>query len=329
MSEKRNKYSPLSKQQRLWFKRLLSAILLIILFFQITNHGNLDLWWQNISLNIKDPQHQWWLFLAIILMPLNWALEITKWRLLMQHSWQATWRTMAKSVLAGISIALITPNRVGEYGGRAILVPQSQIATVILTSIIGGICQWLAFILCGWPALIYLLSQKEQWSGVWPWIIASIVPIAILILFFAAAPVFKFVMTLNVGRRQKWIRWLRFKIWSLKHIQRSELLGAGLFALLRLFVYTTQYLFLLWFFDISLTFWLGVSGIFSIYLIQAGIPLPPGLDVITKSELAIWIWGSQFANPIGILSATFSLYLLNLIIPALLGSWLIVKKENK
>jgi len=246
----------------------------------------------------------------------------------MRHSWQASWSRVAKAVLAGISISLITPNRVGEYGGRAILAPQNQTATVILTSIIGGFCQWLAFIICGWPAFIYLLSQKGQWSETWLCIVAAIVPIAVLILFFAAAPIFKFLMTLNIGQHRKWIRWLRLKIRSLQHIKQSELLRAWLLALLRLCVYTTQYLLLLWFFDISLSFWLGVSGIFSIFLIQAGIPLPPGLDVITRSELAIWIWGSQFVNPIGILSATFSLYLLNLIVPALLGSWLIVKKEH-
>lgn len=330
MTKNRNpNHSLINKQYRLWLKRLLAIILLVILSFQIKNHGNLDLWWQNLLVNWQNPQHRRWLFLAIILMPLNWTLEISKWRLLMRHSWQASWGRIAKAVLAGISISLITPNRVGEYGGRAILVPENQAATVILTSIIGGICQWLAFIICGWPALIYLLNQKGQLAGPWLWALAAFVPIIILALFFTATPLFKFLIQLNIGSHQKWIRWLRLKIWSLRHIQKHELLGAWLLALLRLFVYTIQYLLLLWFFDISLTFWLGVSGIFSIYLIQAGIPLPPGLDVITRSELAIWIWGSQLVNPVAILSATFSLYLLNLIIPALLGSWLIVKKENK
>jgi len=328
-SKSHHKHTLLSKKQRLWIKRLLAATLLLILYFQIKNHGGLDSWRQNFLTNIKAPLHRWWLFLAIILMPLNWILEITKWRLLMQHSWQASWRRMAKAVMAGISISLITPNRIGEYGGRAILIPQSQTATVILTSMIGGICQWLAFIICGVPALIYVLAQKGLWNGTGIWLTAVIIPIVILISLFAARPLFEFLVQLNIGKNQKWLRWLRLKIGQLRHIQRRELLGACLLALLRLFVYTAQYLLLLWFFDTPLSFWLGVSGIFSIFLIQAGIPLPPGLDVITRSELAIWIWGSQLVNPIGILSATFSLYLLNLMIPALLGSWLIVKKEHK
>lgn len=328
-SRNQHKHTLLSKKQRSWIKKSLAVILLVVLCFQIKNHGDLDVWWQNFLTNIKDREHRCWLFFAIALMPLNWIVEITKWRLLMRHSWQASWSRMAKAVMVGISISLITPNRVGEFGGRAILVPQNQMATVILTSVIGGICQWLAFIICGWPALMYILAQKGLWNGMGLWIIATVLPIIIITLFFVATPLLKFLMSLNIGKNKKWLRWLRLKIGKLKHIQQRELLGASLLALLRLFIYTAQYLFLLWFFDTSLSFWLGVSGIFSIYLIQAGIPLPPGLDVITRSELAIWIWGSQLVNPIGVLSATFSLYLLNLIIPALLGSWLIVKKENK
>ncbi len=325
---KTDRYLLFSPTVILWLKRILAILLVSILFYQIINHGDLKLWWVNFTNSWKDAEHKEWLILCVLLMPLNWFLETTKWRLLLRHNWQASWLTIGKSILAGISVSLVTPNRIGEYGGRAILAPKKQLATVVMTTFIGNICQWLAFICCGWPAFIYLLNEKQQWTTHWFIILAIAIPVTLLSMFFWGSFFFRWLQKQKLGQHKKWIRWARLKMWTIKHIRFIDLFGAWLLALLRLFVYSFQYLLLLWFFNIPLSFWLGVSGIFSIFLIQAGIPLPPGLGVITRSELAIWIWGSKLINPISVLSATFSLYLINLVIPALLGSWLIVKKEN-
>ncbi|MEM1215175.1 MAG: hypothetical protein AAGJ82_05800, partial [Bacteroidota bacterium] len=108
----------------------------------------------------------------------------------------------------------------------------------------------------------------------------------------------------------------------------AALRRATFLALLRFLTYTFQYLLLLWFFNISLGWLEGMAGIFCIYLIQAGIPLPPGLGVISRSEIAILIWGSSIGTPLGIVSATFSLFVVNLMLPALLGSALLVQKNE-
>jgi len=315
-------------QKRIWIKRVFALLLVSLLVYQIKTHGDIDLWWSTFLTNWKSGQNRQWLVLALLLMPINWLLEIAKWRLLMRHSWLASWKKVAKAVFAGISLSIVTPNRIGEYGGRAILVPINQVATVVMTTFIGNVFQWLAFICCGWPALIYLLAIREDWSNSMLIVTAVFLPLILMFAVYWSRSIFKWVLRQKIGQQQKWIRWIRFKFWSIKRIKKNDLLMAFFLALFRLWVYSFQYLLLLWFFNISLTFFIGVTGIFSIYLIQAGIPLPPGLGVITRSELAIWIWGSQAVSPIGILSATFSLFLVNLMIPALLGSWLIVKRKN-
>ena len=96
-----------------WLKRLLALALVVLLAYQIKSHGDFSSWWSVFLDNWKNGHSQQWLIIAVLLMPVNWLLEIAKWRLLLRHNWTPTWTELSQAVLAGISISLITPNRIG------------------------------------------------------------------------------------------------------------------------------------------------------------------------------------------------------------------------
>ena len=129
-------------------------------------------------------------------------------------------------------------------------------------------------------------------------------------------------------RRNKWWRWFQSHMRHLAVIPVRVALSALALALLRFGVYCLQLLLILWFFNAPLGFGEGISGIFSIYLIQAGIPLPPGLSVISRSEIAVLFWQGLNVSSLSIVSATFSVYLINLILPALAGTWILLREKN-
>lgn len=76
----------------------------------------------------------------------------------------------------------------------------------------------------------------------------------------------------------------------------------------------------------SLILYSNVSGI---YLIQTGIPLPAFLSVFARGELAILVWSSVGIDEMTALVATFGLWLINLIIPALLGLLVLFQTDLK
>lgn len=92
------------------------------------------------------------------------------------------------------------------------------------------------------------------------------------------------------------------------------------YAMLRYLVYSVQYFLMLRYFGIEVNLIEGMAGIATIYLFQTSIPLPPLMGLMARGELAIFIWGNFSANEISILAATFVLWLINLIIPALIGA---------
>ena len=261
-------------------------------------------------------------------MPLNWALEALKWRQLMGDqqalSWQATWA----SVLAGISLSLATPNRIGEYGGRAIVAPTEQAVHIVWTSLLGSLCQWTAFLVCGWPSLCFWFRHWYGWSLGGTLALALLVPVLVVLLWGMLFRIQLWTYLSSLLQRNKWWRWVQSRTYRFGEIpMRAALVALGL-ALLRFCVYCFQFLLVLWFFDVPLTFGEGLSGIFSIYLIQAGIPLPPGLSVISRSEIAVLFWQGLGVSSLSIVSATFSVYLINLVLPALAGTWIILRKKK-
>lgn len=319
-------FTPLHRRR---LRQLLGLGLLILLFWQIGTEGRFEDWWLTIQAAKADGKRLAYLFAALLLMPLNWLLETAKWRQLLLTDWRPGWKASVKAVLAGISVSLATPNRIGEYGGRALLAPAAQTANVVVSSLLGSLCQWIVFLGCGWPALWLILGAHYLWPTCLLWMVSWSVPV-LLVLFLGLASQ-PWAMDWWQARKEnnKWWRWLSRKIKTNEPLRYRRLVGALLLALLRFWVYSFQYLLLLWFFDLPLGFGQGMQGIFSIYLIQAGIPLPPGFSVITRSELALMVWGTANLAPLNIVSATFSLYIINLVVPALLGALLIMNKKSK
>lgn len=325
---KKNRFAWFTPTVRRWARRVVGLVLLALMVGQVLHQQNLTDWWADLQQKWQDGSHAIWLVATLALLPLNWGLEVAKWRQLLLHNWAPSWGLAARAVLAGVTVSLATPNRVGEYGGRALIGPAQHWMAIVSTSILGSVCQWMVFVACGWPPLMYALGQYWHWPAGWMVVVAASVPVLVLVVVAYGHLVVSTLRLSGRGSDNKWWRWLMRKALHLRRITRRQFRAALLLGLLRFWVYSTQYLMMLWFFNVSIGFWEGLGGIFSIYLIQAGIPLPPGLGVITRSELAILLWRDIVTDPAAILSATFGLYIINLVIPALLGAWFIVRTKE-
>lgn len=315
-------------QRRRYLRQLIGLGLIVLLAWQLSHGDQLVQWWQDLQRSLANGNAFAYLLPAVLLMPINWTLETLKWRQLLGSSSGMSWRETWASVLAGISVSLATPNRIGEYGGRAMVAPVGQAVNIVWTSIIGSLCQWTAFIVCGWPSLCLWLQSWYNWSGASTWLLAISLP-AILVVVWLVLFRVDLRSWLNLKlHNYKWWRWVQLQSKGLATISTTAAVRALLLAIVRFVVYCFQFLLLLWFYGASLSLIDGISGIFSIYLIQAGIPLPPGLSVISRSEIAVLFWDGIAVNPLTIVSATFSVYLLNLVVPAMLGAWVILRKNK-
>jgi hypothetical protein len=273
---------------------------------------------------IKQPENQWRIFLVLLLMPVNWMLETLKWRSLLQAFLPWTFSRTFRAVIAGVSVGAITPNRIGEIGGRLLVGSKEEAPGILASSLLGSLCQWLVFLLVALPCLLWVAGDfLPPYLLPFRWLGLLIIPIVAFLL----------------GRGgTRWLagllRWVEQRTnWSLGQLPAvlndfplATLLTSTGWAALRFLTYVTQLFLLLNVFGIALPLFKGMAGIAAIYLIQAGIPLPPGVNLLTRAELGILLWGDDPATVGASLAAFTTLFVVNVLLPALPAYWLIVKR---
>ncbi len=262
-------------------------------------------------------------FLVLLLMPVNWMLETLKWRQFLPQR-PPFWESQ-KATLAGVTIALFTPNRIGDYGGRVLLVKAEDNWPTIVATVAGNYCQLLVLISGGVLGLTYFGRRylSEEWSS-----LQNLIPLAIvflLVLWSLPLALQRTSPYLKKLEQYRWMRPLVHNLLALKSVSTTALVKAVFFAALRYGIYSLQYFFILRFYGIGIPVWDALAGVSSIFFIQTSVPLPPVSALLARGQIAMLIWTPFGANAISILAATFSLFIINLIIPAFLGLIYIIK----
>ena len=308
-----------------WF---LGPVLLVILCYslyrQLIQQNDVEQRWQQIKYSWQNTK-----FLGVIfLMLLNWGIEAKKWQLLVLHVQQFSFIRAFKSVLSGCSITMLTPNRIGEYGGRILFIKKEHRIKAISLNIVGSISQLLITMLMGCAGLIFLRFFSHTNRNA-----LSVLPDFwgnVLIYFSIIGTVVLFLFYIRLG----WLVRLMEKIPAftkiVKHISVLDEFSAGQLlrilslSLVRYVVFVLQYVLLLQVMqvniDVALSFWL----ITVFYLVMAVAPTIGFLELPVRAKASIELMKLYSSNMLGIETAALSIWIINLVIPALIGSILIL-----
>jgi uncharacterized membrane protein YbhN (UPF0104 family) len=145
----------LSKQIKILINYFLGPLIFIVLswslYVQVKNQPDLDVRWQQIKAGWHGAE--FWLVVALMLV--NWGIEARKWQVLVQHVQHFSFFKSFKSVLSGCSITMLTPNRIGEYGGRILYVEEGNRIKAISLTIVGSMSQLLVTMIMGCAGLLF------------------------------------------------------------------------------------------------------------------------------------------------------------------------------
>ena len=104
------------------------------------------------------------LVLALVLMPLNIAIEAFKWKILAGVAQPTSYTQAVKSVLGGIALSIVTPNRIGEYPGRILYMKRKNTIRLISVAILAAFAQFLTLFTFGIIGLLYSMhSFRVPW----------------------------------------------------------------------------------------------------------------------------------------------------------------------
>jgi len=307
------------------FKISLKLIIIIIsygfIFYKIKT-TNLD--WK-LFLSFSPPP----LFVAIALMPFNWIFEAVKWKALLKDIEFISLKKSIKGIGLGILMGTATPNRVGEYYGRTVVLEKHNRTKGSLATMVGSLSQVLTTISLGLLAWSFLFNK-----------ITFIETKKLQLLFIGglwAIMIFLFILYYNIGIVKKILLWFNIsktyidKIGFLSRYKKLELSEVLMFSFLRYAIFATQYIFLLYAFHVDISIFNALLSIFIIYLIVTFIPHFSISEIGVRGSIAILVMQNYTENIYGVAAAAGTLWLINIAFPAFIGSilWIISQGKKK
>lgn len=260
--------------------------------------------------------------LIFSLMLVNWLIESAKWKFLISKVESISYYKAVESVFCGLTWAIFTPNRIGEYGGRvfflsprrriqgAVAMSVGQIAQMVITNVVGSLAiLW----------FIYNFKPLDQWL---------FIAFSFLVIGFCF---FFLVFYFN-------IRWIEKSLNSIKFLKKykrffsvlnryhtKELAKVMLFSIARFAVFTCQYILIIYLLLPEIAFYKSALMVFILFFIQSALPSLDLLDIGVRSLTGTYFFGFITTHDVAIMAAIALIWFVNLIVPAIIGSYFVFK----
>lgn len=322
----------ISKSIKIFINYFLGPVLFVWLswsiYNQIKNQPGLAKSWHHIKEAFASSQILY-LIATVVLMVVHWGIEAYKWMLAARKLQPISFIKAFKAVLSGVSFSVSTPNRIGEYFGRMLYMDEGNRIKAISLTMVGSISQLITTILMGFLALLFcraLIVQNDILSEVWVLTIlygTGAVLVILTLFYFRLSWVVKIIDKLPVFKKYAWVTE------AIEEFDATLLLRFLSLSVSRFCIFIIQYYLLFRLFGVEVNFLQAWTGVSIMFLVMAIIPtIALFTDLGLRNELSIILMGLFSRNHLGISLTSISIWLINLVIPALIGSLLILSIRN-
>ncbi|HEY4934953.1 MAG TPA: lysylphosphatidylglycerol synthase domain-containing protein [Puia sp.] len=319
----------MSKNIKLIVNYVAGPLIMLFLFYTVGRQLQKQPHWKDSlhqMLEAAMGKQQWKLYGMFGLMWVNWTLETFKWQIALRPVQSIGFIRAFKAILAGTCIASFTPNRVGEYLGRMLFVDPGNKMLSITPTILCSMSQMLVTLVAGSVGIYLYSSLPFQFQSAWisPAFLGSAMiatagaAIGLGLVYFRFDPL--------VTRVNNWLKKNKKSFSIPQNFSFPILITILIISLIRYLVFVLQYFLLFSLFGIPLMGMQVFTGVSVMFVLMAIVPTLTFLtDLGFRWAAGIQIFQVFTSNTAGILAVSLGIWLINLIIPALVGSLLILR----
>jgi hypothetical protein len=319
----------LNKNIKLIVNYVAGPLIMLFLFYSVVIQLQKQPNWKDSVRQVLAAavgKQQWKLYCMIALMCVNWGLETLKWQIALRPIQQIGFIRAFKAILAGTCIASFTPNRVGEYIGRMLFVDPGNKVLSVAPTILCSMSQMLVTLIAGAAGLYMFSFLFFHFQPGWispsffriSMIVTALAALALSLVFFRFDPL--------VRKVNSWLK-KKNKSFSIpEDFSLSALVAILAISILRYIVFLLQYFLLFSLFGVPLAGKQVFTGVSVMFVLMAIVPTLTFLtDLGFRWAAGIKIFQTFTSNTAAILAVSLGIWLINLIIPALVGSLLILR----
>jgi len=294
------------KALKKWAGLLLFIICIVSIYFQVGQHPNLNLYKKELFFQLSQIDYWQW-FILLLLMILNLSMEAIKWQMILKDTSSQSLLQSLKSIFIGQAFAFYTPNRIGEYVGRTLHVPSAHkinalakmawtsYAQLLITIVIGSIAVFIQP-----PFLIWI-----KWAT--PFILFG----ALFIYF----------------QQIQFTGWGSFlNVLQIPTSLKSSLLSISL---LRYIIFIAQYYWVSQCLQMDIPFsdfWVAIAVLF---LCLSILPTISITELVVRGQLILLLFAPFYQNTMLLIGLSTIVWAVNLLLPAIIGSFLLLNFKLK
>lgn len=298
------------------FKLGLGLLFFSFIYRELKHEADLTERWVLLQQRLQGDELKYLLF-AILLLPLNLALEAQKWRRLMSPTFKFKPFLGIRAICTGLTVSLFTPNRIGEFAGRILYLPGRYRVAGIFATFIGSLAQYVVYWLAAFVALYFGAADLPVPPAMRPllMVLCSLGVILLLTFYFGA---------------NRLLQWLKGKKWKLPFVRflvicgrypARVLLTVFVLAVGRFLIFCTQLYVLMLFIGFPMDHHKAITLLPLLFIAQTLIPSFVITDLGVRGGLALFLFESWAGSVILALLPSYLLWFLNIIFPSFLG-WL-------
>jgi len=248
---------------------------------------------------------------------LNWGIESFKWKILVREIKPLSFSKAMEQSLGSLTASIITPNRIGEYGAKAMYFPKLYRKKILGLNLIGNLAQLTATIVFGIVGLLYVINSYKLPVSYYRMLCFTI--LGTLLIYFIY----------NYSSKKKYTIVKGYSFSKLKRfyntLNTETIIKTVLLSLLKYGIFAHQFYFLIWLFGIDVSYIDAMAFITSMYILVSVIPTIFILDVLVKGSIAVWLFNFVDANEFVVLAITTLMWLFNFAFPAIVGSYFVLQ----
>jgi hypothetical protein len=315
-----------SKAKIIKFTEIMVKIVIVllgvwILYKKLFHNQNITQLWTDIKTSVITTNNIILTLLALLLVPVNIYLEGIKWKFQLKPIENiSNWKSFL-SIFTGITAGMFFPNRMGNFLGRIFMLEKGDRIKAAMVTIVGGMGQMIATVSIGLIASIFFV--KKHLALLTIAVILIIVTLLIMYFNIQFLKYFQFLIPKKYKEKTKEY----FEIFSLYN--KDELFKILAISFLRYFLYTFQFVLLIWAFNVPLTYFKAMIPISLTYILMMVIPFITITEIAVRGSVSIFVFEKWFiinnisdSYLIMVFSASSLLWIFNIAIPSIIGLFL-------
>lgn len=261
---------------------------------------------------------------VMLFMLFQWAVEAVKWQMLLKDYVRLTLKKAMFMIFAGISFSIATPNRLGEFIGRIMYLPKDVRLQATGYTFVGNFAQLIATCAAGSAGLFLMQDEFILYADVrvtqllnWLIFVAPFLTFICLFIYFRSGLFFSWF-----AQRKILGNW-KENILQLSKLSRELLFQLLMLSFLRYGIFLAQYGLVFYLVGLDIDFFHISTGISIMLFCLSVLPTVSLVELGLRWQFSLLLFAPFTDNLFGLTMSVTLIWLLNMVIPAGVGAFLL------